>query len=110
MFKYYYKQKSLFIAGLFIVDNGGNNMKVTVNTENTEYDCELEDLLWGKGFNTYRKIRDAYLVEELICHLEKVFSDGEDIIVINNYLAYWLDADKFIATHSKFPHFSLDFN
>ena len=70
-------------------------MKVTVNTE---HDCELEDLLWGKGFNTY-------LVEELICHLEKVFSDGEDIIVINNYLAYWLDADKFIATHSKFPHF-----
>ena len=31
-------------------------MKVTVNTENTEYDCELEDLLWGKGFNTYRNI------------------------------------------------------
>lgn len=65
------------------------------------------------NWRTYFGVRDlihigTYLVEELICHLEKVFSDGEDIIVINNYLAYWLDADEFIATHSKFPHFSLD--
>ena len=76
-------------------------MRVTVNTENTEYDCDLGDLLWGKGFSTYRKIRDANLLEELICYLENIFSDGEDITVINNYLAYEFDVNKFIATNTR---------
>ena len=65
----------------------------------------LEELLWGQGLSTFKEISREGLADELMNHLEMLFCEcGEipDIGTINDYIAYELDENKFIAEHVKF--------
>ena len=71
-------------------------VKVEVNNE-----FALKDLLWGQGYDTFKRVCDEGLGEALLSHLEELFCDElPDICDINDYLAYELDEDEFIATHT----------
>ena len=73
------------------------NVKVEVNNE-----YALKDLLWGQGYDTFKRVCDEGLGEDLLSHIEELFCDElPDICEINDYLAYELDEDEFIATHTK---------
>ena len=75
-------------------------VKVEINNE-----YAIEELLWGQGLDTFKVIRREGLVDELMEHLEMLFCEcGEipDIGTINDYIAYELDENKFIAEHVKF--------
>lgn len=70
-------------------------VKVEVNNE-----YALEELLWGQGLDTFKVIQREGLGEALMSHLEELFCDEmPDICDINDYLAYELDENEFIATH-----------
>ena len=70
-------------------------VKVEVNNE-----FALEELLWGQGLQTFNCIREEGLGEALMNHIEELFCDEvPDICDINDYLAYELDENEFIATH-----------
>ena len=72
------------------------DVKVEVNNE-----FALEELLWGQGLETFKTIQNEGLGEALLSHLEELFCDElPDICDINDYLAYELDEDEFIATHT----------
>ena len=65
----------------------------------------LEELLWGQGLSTFKEISREGLADELMNHLEMLFCEcGEipDIGTINDYIAYELDENKFIAEHVNF--------
>ena len=71
-------------------------VKVEVNNE-----FALKDLLWGQGYDTFKRVCDEGLGEALLSHLEELFCDElPDICDINDYLAYELDENEFIATHT----------
>ena len=71
-------------------------VKVEVNNE-----FALEELLWGQGLQTFNCIREEGLGEALMSHIEELFCDDiPDICDINDYLAYELDENEFIATHT----------
>lgn len=71
-------------------------VKVEVNNE-----FALKDLLWGQGYDTFKRFCDEGLGEALLSHIEELFCDElPDICDINDYLAYELDEDEFIATHT----------
>ena len=72
-----------------------------VNVEiNNEY--ALEELLWGQGLKTFRYIIADGLIEELMMHLEFMFGEySHDITEINNYLAYELSEEEFVAKHRR---------
>lgn len=73
-------------------------VKVEVNNE-----FALEELLWGQGLDTFKTIQHEGLGEALMSHIEELFFDCNeimDICDINDYLAYELDEDEFIATHT----------
>lgn len=73
------------------------DVKVEVNNE-----FALKDLLWGQGLETFETIQHEGLGEALMNHLEELFCDElPDICSINDYLAYELDENEFIATHTK---------
>ena len=73
-------------------------VKVEVNNE-----FALEELLWGQGLDTFKTIQREGLGEDLMSHIEELFCDEmPDICDINDYLAYELDEDDFIATHTFF--------
>ena len=75
-------------------------VKVEINNK-----YALEELLWGQGLGTFKTISREGLADELMEHLEMLFCEcGEipDIGTINDYLAYELDENKFIAEHVKF--------
>ena len=72
------------------------DVKVEVNNE-----FAFEELLWGQGLDTFRAIQNEGLGEALINHIEELFCDDiPDIGNINDYLAYELDENEFIATHT----------
>ena len=72
-------------------------VKVEVNNE-----FALEELLWGQGLQTFNCIREEGLGEALMSHIEELFCDEvPDICDINDYLAYELDENEFIATHTN---------
>lgn len=74
------------------------DVKVEVNNE-----FALEDLLWGQGLDTFKTIQNEGLGEALLSHIEELFCDEvPDICDINDYLAYELDENEFIATHTNF--------
>ena len=63
----------------------------------------LKDLLWGQGLDTFKRICDEGLGESLMSHIEDIFCDDfPDICDINDYLAYELDDNEYIATHINF--------
>ena len=73
------------------------DVKVEVNNE-----FALEELLWGQGLQTLKCIREEGLGEALLSHIEELFCDDiPDICDINDYLAYELDENEFIATHTN---------
>ena len=73
------------------------DVKVEVNNE-----FALEELLWGQGLDTFKRVCDEGLGESLMSHIEELFCDDfPDICDINNYLAYELDDNEYIATHIK---------
>lgn len=74
------------------------DVKVEVNNE-----YALKDLLWGQGYDTFKRVCDESLGEALLSHIEELFCDCDylpDICEINDYLAYELDEDDFIATNT----------
>ena len=74
------------------------DVKVEVNNE-----FALKDLLWGQGLSTFKRICDEGLGESLMSHIEELFCDDfPDICYINDYLAYELDDNEYIATHINF--------
>lgn len=74
------------------------DVKVEVNNE-----FALEELLWGQGLDTFKYVCNEGLGEALLSHLEELFCDElPDICDINDYLAYELDENEFIATHTNF--------
>lgn len=73
-------------------------VKVEVNNE-----FALKDLLWGQGYDTFKRVCDEGLGEALLSHLEELFCDElPDICDINDYLAYELDENEFIASNTFF--------
>lgn len=73
------------------------DVKVEVNNE-----FALKDLLWGQGLETFKYVCEEGLGEALLNHIEELFCDMlPDIGEINDYLAYELDENEFIATHTK---------
>ena len=74
------------------------DVRVEVNNE-----FALEELLWGQGLQTFNCIREEGLGEVLMNHIEELFCDEvPDICDINDYLAYELDENEFIATNTFF--------
>lgn len=72
------------------------DVKVEVNNE-----FVLKDLLWGQGLETFNVVCGEDLGEALMSHLEELFCDElPDICEINDYLAYELDENEFIATNT----------
>ena len=75
-------------------------VKVNVNNE-----YELEGLLWGQGLSTFKTISKEGLDDELMEHLEMMFCECGEIPyigTINDYIAYELDENKFIAERVNF--------
>ena len=75
-------------------------VKVEINNE-----YKLEGLLWGQGLSTFKEISKKGLDDELMKHLEMMFCECDeipDIGTINDYIAYELDENKFIAEHIDF--------